>query len=112
MLQLNDPENSFPDLKNSLDRGISCLTLAAKCIHVIIHISTPHLSIMQITRRLEFDAGHRIPVTPVSAATCTATAISLKSPCPEILSPPKVLSEQGMVMDYSRSKAHRQGNSW
>ena len=36
---------------------------------------------ISVTRRLEFDAGHRIPDhAAANAATCTATAMCWKSP--------------------------------
>lgn len=85
-------------------RSATRLTACGCYIQVIIHTPTQLTSIMQITRRLEFDAGHRIPS---HASQCRhlhghryAIEITLSG---EIITTDG-LSEQGMVMDYTEVK--------
>lgn len=85
--------------------GSTTRLTACDCrIQVIIRTPTQHALIMQITRRLEFDAGHRIPS---HTSQCRhlhghryAIEITLSG---EIITTDGV-SEQGMIMDYSEVK--------
>jgi 6-pyruvoyltetrahydropterin/6-carboxytetrahydropterin synthase len=81
-----------------------CLTACGCCIQVIIHTPIQLTSIMQITRRLEFDAGHRIPGHTSQCRHLHGHRYAIEITLSGEIITTDGLSEQGMVMDYTEVK--------
>ena len=73
-------------------------------IHVIIRTPTQYALIMQITRRLEFDAGHRIPSHTSQCRHLHGHRYAIEITLSGEIITTDGISEQGMIMDYSEVK--------
>jgi len=71
---------------------------------VIIHIWISYYIVMQITRRLEFDAGHRIPNHNSQCRHLHGHRYALEVTLSGEIITQEGVSEQGMVMDFSDVK--------
>lgn len=80
------------------------LTACDCCIQVIIRTPTQHALIMQITRRLEFDAGHRIPSHTSQCRHLHGHRYAIEITLSGEIITTDGISEQGMIMDYSEVK--------
>ncbi len=85
-------------------RSATRLTACGCCIQVIIHALTQRAPIMQITRRLEFDAGHRIPSHTSQCRHLHGHRYAIEITLSGEIITTDGLSEQGMVMDYTEVK--------
>ncbi|RFC30833.1 MAG: 6-pyruvoyltetrahydropterin/6-carboxytetrahydropterin synthase [Candidatus Nitrotoga sp. MKT] len=82
----------------------TCLTACDCRIQVIIRTPTQHALIMQITRRLEFDAGHRIPSHTSQCRHLHGHRYAIEITLSGEIITTDGISEQGMIMDYSEVK--------
>lgn len=106
MLTWLDKRAGFLQMQEAARKvGSATRLTACDCrIQVIIRTPTQHALIMQITRRLEFDAGHRIPSHTSQCRHLHGHRYAIEITLSGEIITTDGISEQGMIMDYSEVK--------